>query len=393
MGNQSSISEIRGFDSFELKLGDELRGERATLGKSLLDVQRDLRIKAAYIAAIENCDPEVFPNKGFIAGYVRSYARYLNLDPEEVFSRFTAESGFDGVNAGLSPRKKPSGQIAFSGPVRVDRQDPLFSPVMSSAAQGNSFFNDLSLSALGSLAVLIALIGGLIYGGIAVLNDIQRVDIEPVAQRPETLADVTEIVAPGYGTEEILAASAAPAASRDTDLTRLYEPRELDIPVLEPRDGPIVEINPDQAQPAVARGRPLDGLAAGAELLRTASATTSETPQVRAEPVAPVITVIAQRPAWVRVSQADGTVLLEKILDTGEIYTLPSDAIGPLLRAGNAGSVYVAINQNLFGPVGNSTSVAKNVSLVPDDVTTAFAEITEIPEVMQASLEAAAKSE
>ena len=42
----------RGFDSFELRLGDVMRGERATLGKSLLEVQRDLRIKATYIAAI-----------------------------------------------------------------------------------------------------------------------------------------------------------------------------------------------------------------------------------------------------------------------------------------------------------------------------------------------------
>ncbi len=46
----------RGFDDFELRLGDILRGERATLGKSLLDVQRELHIRAAYIAAIENGD-------------------------------------------------------------------------------------------------------------------------------------------------------------------------------------------------------------------------------------------------------------------------------------------------------------------------------------------------
>ncbi|HCP80049.1 MAG TPA: DUF4115 domain-containing protein, partial [Octadecabacter sp.] len=46
--------ETAGFDAFELRLGDLMRGERATIGKSLLDVQRELKIKAAYIAAIEN---------------------------------------------------------------------------------------------------------------------------------------------------------------------------------------------------------------------------------------------------------------------------------------------------------------------------------------------------
>ena len=64
--------ELRGFDDYELRLGDVMRGERATLGKSLLDVQRELKIKASYIAAIENADPSAFETPGFIAGYVRS---------------------------------------------------------------------------------------------------------------------------------------------------------------------------------------------------------------------------------------------------------------------------------------------------------------------------------
>ncbi len=71
-------------------LGDLMRGERATLGKSLLDVQRELRIKASYIAAIENSDPDAFDTPGFIAGYVRSYARYLNMDPDQAFRLFAA---------------------------------------------------------------------------------------------------------------------------------------------------------------------------------------------------------------------------------------------------------------------------------------------------------------
>ena len=44
--------QTRGFDDYALRLGDIMRGERATLGKSLLDIQRELKIKAAYIAAI-----------------------------------------------------------------------------------------------------------------------------------------------------------------------------------------------------------------------------------------------------------------------------------------------------------------------------------------------------
>ena len=46
----------KGFDDFELRLGDIMRGERATLGKSLLDVQRELKIKAALEEGSEGCD-------------------------------------------------------------------------------------------------------------------------------------------------------------------------------------------------------------------------------------------------------------------------------------------------------------------------------------------------
>ncbi|WP_161861493.1 helix-turn-helix domain-containing protein [Algicella marina] len=375
-----------------------MRGERATLGKSLLDVQRDLRIKASYIAAIENCDTDVFPNKGFVAGYVRSYARYLGLDPEAVFQRFSVESGFSGVNAELTPQKRRAGgQQVLSGPVRVDRQDPLFSPVMSSVTAQASRFSDFSFSALGSLLVLFALIGGLGYGGMAVLRDIQRVDIRPIDQRPEAISDVTEIVAPGQGTVNVLPDDHAMLGNtrRDQSLQRMYEPEELATPVFTPRDGPIVEIDPNSIVSVANRSsRPLDGIAAGSQLAETrAAAQEVETPQVRVEPETPVIAVIAQRPAWVRVYQQDGTILFEKILETGEMYTLPADTDGPLIRAGNAGSVYLAVNQKLYGPIGSGTGVAKNVSMLPGDVADAFKELTEIPDVMQASLAAAAAAE
>ena len=61
---EEEAEELKGFDDFELRLGDIMRGERATLGKSLLDVQRELKIKAAYIAAIENADPSAFETPG-----------------------------------------------------------------------------------------------------------------------------------------------------------------------------------------------------------------------------------------------------------------------------------------------------------------------------------------
>ena len=90
----SHMTHPKGFDDYDFRLGDILRGERATLGKSLLDVEKELKIKANYVAAIENCDPTVFESQGFIAGSVRSYARYLELDPDIIYTLFCNESGF-----------------------------------------------------------------------------------------------------------------------------------------------------------------------------------------------------------------------------------------------------------------------------------------------------------
>ncbi|MEM9814306.1 MAG: RodZ domain-containing protein [Pseudomonadota bacterium] len=384
MEGEQAPQALRGYDSFEVRLGDELRGERATLGKSLLDVQRELRIKATYIAAIENCDPDVFPNKGFIAGYVRSYARYLELDPVEVFRRFSEESGFDGVNADLVRKPRSGGTKTLSGPIRIDRNDPLFRPVAARGAVTGGWLSDLSLSALGSVLVLIILIVGLVAGGMQVLRDIQRVEIEPVNQRPTPLAQVTEIVAPGLGTDRVLLDS-APEAPDDADLARLYQPRELALPVVETRDGPIVEIDPDQARPPEPP-QPVAGHVADA--LKASAVDPIPDPQVREDTRAPAITVLARQPAWIRVYLGDGTVLFEKIIETGEVYTLPQAVEAPLLRAGNAGSVFVGVDRALYGPIGQGTGVAKQISLLPDDVLERFGRLDEVPEVMEAALSA-----
>ncbi len=152
------IEEPQGFDGFDLRLGDLMRGERATMGKSLLDVQRELKIKAAYIAAIENCDPSAFETPGFIAGYVRSYARYLNMDPEWAFETFCRESGFE-TSHGMSPsasslkapREKPE-----------PKSDDIFaSPATPFTPARDAMFSRVEPGAIGSVVVLAMLIGGL----------------------------------------------------------------------------------------------------------------------------------------------------------------------------------------------------------------------------------------
>ena len=154
----------KGFDDFELRLGDVMRGERATLGKSLLDVQRELKIKATYIAAIENCDLSAFESQGFVAGYVRSYARYLNMDPDQAFARFCKEANFE-VAHGMSAAAAPQTITAARARAGVASGDPFANPNALFVPRSESWLSRVEPGAIGSILVLVALTGARGYGG------------------------------------------------------------------------------------------------------------------------------------------------------------------------------------------------------------------------------------
>lgn len=352
---------LRGFDAFDLQLGDLMRGERATLGKSLLDVQRELKIKANYIAAIENADPSVFETPGFIAGYVRSYARYLGLDPEWAYDRFCEESGFAGVE-GLS-----GGSVAKTQP-RARGEDGFSKSPAPYIPAGSTAFSQIEPGAVGSLLVLAALIGVIGYGGWFVLQEVQRVTFAPVEQSPGLVVDVDTLAGDATQVAELGAAETSGSPSIES-FERLYRPQALDAPVLTARDGPIATLDP--AIIGALADDPEDRFAAKPQSLEPGGAPAPiplTLPVQVTETATPDVMLFAVRPAWVRIASAEGTVLFEKILDAGESYTLSDTEFDPVLRAGNSGSLYFNVQGETFGPAGDGTSVIKNVSLGVDAI-------------------------
>ena len=370
-----------GFDSFELRLGDIMRGERATLSKSLLDVQRELKIKATYIAAIENCDITTFETPSFIAGYVRSYARYLGMDPDWAFEAFCAESGFEPAH-GLSPS---ASVVAKPEKVRETAPDPLANPNASYVPRPSSIFEGIEPGAVGSVAVLVGIVGILGFGGWSLLQEIQKVDFAPVEQSVGVLEDLPELDAPigptdGDAPRDVAGLNSPPSVEA---MDRMYRPEALDVPVLIARDGPISTLDPREVgtmpdrsgDDRIARTAPRPGQAideAVNEAVADAGAVSSGAVTVFG-PDAPEVAIFAVRPSWVRVQSADGTTLFEKILDAGERYVLPKSEQPPVLRTGNAGSVYFAVNGEAYGPAGEGASVVSNVALAPTAIHESFA--------------------
>jgi cytoskeletal protein RodZ len=366
---EKEATKPRGFDDFDLRLGDVMRGERATMGKSLLDVQRELKIKATYIAAIENADPTAFETQGFIAGYVRSYARYLGLDPEWAYTRFCEEGQFV-TSHGMSPAAS-SVQPAGAAQPKPTIRDPFADPKTVYLPTTKSFISKVEAGAVGSSLVLLLLITVIGYGGWSVFQEIQKVEFAPVDQSPgvTSTVDVLEPNGSVFAAAENNSGFEPPTADA---LDRIYRPEALDLPVLVARDGPIARLDPSSVgslPPSPVR--PETNFALNDEI--TPSLAPIEQPvQVVAADV-PEIVLFAVRPSWVRVQSVDGTVLFEKILDAGERYVLPNSEEPPVLRAGNAGSVYFAVNGQNYGPAGTGPSVVKNVSLGVDALKEKFA--------------------
>ena len=340
-----------GFDSYDLRLGDVMRGERATLGKSLLDVQRELKIRATYISAIENADMKAFETPSFIAGYVRSYARYLGMDSEWAFDAFCAESGFRPTH-GLAPQVKPQAEKA------VHAGDPLANPNASFVPRPVSVFEGIEPGAVGSVAVLVALVGVLGFGGWTFLKEIQKVDFAPVEQAVGVMEDMPGLGGDAGGSAplgglEVAAAETGMEAPTPEALDRLYRPQALDVPVLIARDGPISTLDPSEVGVLAEAATAPTGLAQD-EAIEAAVAEAGGVVAPGAVrvfgPDAPEVALFAVRPSWVRVQSADGSVILEKILDAGEQYVLPTMESAPVLRSGNAGSVYFAVNGVAYGP-------------------------------------------
>ena len=419
----------KGYDDFQVSLGDVMRGERATLGKSLLDVQRELKIKASYIAAIENGDSGAFETPGFIAGYVRSYARYLGLDPEWSFETFCREAGFQPAH-GLSAAAGGNRRASIAAPLITPGKD-IFSDE-GYAPGGFDILGRVDLGAIASVAVLAMIVGAVGWGGWSVLQEVQRVQLTPVNAAPGVLAEVEPLAPAETLVAGADAASPAAAAPSMEAYDRLYRPRALDVPVMVARDGPIANIDPSRqgvfagrvpsdtgavseapGAPALAAAVPAsageglppfagiatsasadpsagpaagdvaqsiddavlaalaDGGIPGAALADAGAVTGAEGPQVTAAGPG-AVSLVAVRETWVRVRDAGGSTIYETVMKPGERYQLPVTEEPPTLRTGNAGGVYFDVAGQTYGPVGADGVVVSGVALASADVIGAF---------------------
>ena len=323
-----------------------------------------------------------------MAGYVRSYARYLRLDPEWAFRAFCAEANFETAHGMSTASSRRQEQRVID----ADRSDIFANSPINFSPKGESLLARIEPGAVGSTVVLLALIGLIGYGGFAVLKEVQQVDVVPVERTPEVVATLDPVNAavapPGSG------GAGSGVTAKDPDaVDRLYRPQALEVPVMVPRDGPIATLDPSAVGalvPGAASGPrrsattlPRQGEAPAADTPAGPSTTTGAAgvagtgapddgmPRVVAD-TAPEVVMLAVRPSWVRVRAADGTVIYEKIMQPGEAFTLPRTEDPATLRTGESGAIYFAVNDQTYGPVGQSGQVTSNLSLAATNLTETY---------------------
>lgn len=71
-------------------LGERFRAAREARGLSLSDVSEQIRIRSVYLAAIEEDNWSAIGAPVYVRGFLRTYARFLGLDPEEVVATFNS---------------------------------------------------------------------------------------------------------------------------------------------------------------------------------------------------------------------------------------------------------------------------------------------------------------
>ncbi len=71
-----------------MKFGESLRKERELRGITLEEISAQSKVHIRFLEAIEQDDFSELPAKAFTKGFLRSYARMIDVDEELVLSNF-----------------------------------------------------------------------------------------------------------------------------------------------------------------------------------------------------------------------------------------------------------------------------------------------------------------
>lgn len=313
------LTEVLTVEPAAPRVGAELAQARERLCLSVDEVGASLRIRAAYLIALEQGRVgEVPGGPAYVLAFLRSYAGALGLDPEPMVLRFKAEAA-----AVLSCKT----ELAFPTPL-PERRVPA-----------------------GAAALLATVLAIGVYAGWYRLSGEGQLPAETVAEVPAHLVPliaplVVTTARPLPETTPLAAAVAsvdsAPAQANPSPLNALAAER------------PTVAVSPGSAAAAM----PMAAMPVAAVQAPPASADEEELPHLAVRAIAD---------SWLQVRDGAGAIVFSHVLRAGESWPVPPQP-GLSLTTGNAGGTVLVVDGVASAPLGAPGAVRRDLRLEPEEV-------------------------
>jgi cytoskeleton protein RodZ len=324
-------------------IGEILRDRREELDLDLETIGATLRIKPAYLVALEQDRSHELPGAAYAMGFIKAYSRHLGLDEEAVLSRLKDES------AGFTARQD------LSLPVPLGER-----------------------SLPGAAMLLIALILGLCgYGTWYYLSTGERNRPERVTSVPQALQPPTKPGSPGDITlasglsrppanggasAEPAPPPTAPASSSAVSPSPAPTPAQAQTEPHSPQPDTPPASAPQFSVPPAAKPDPSTKVAAAG----TSPPATGAVPAAAAGDASRV-SIKAVSDCWIQVHGSDDSIVFSRVLKAGETYKVPAKS-GLVLRTGNAGALQVSVDGKAAPSIGGVGAMRRNVALDPAEL-------------------------
>ncbi len=87
-------------------IGNFLKERREARGISLIEVEKDLKIRKKYLQALEEGNVDAIPGKTYIIGYLRNYSKYLGINEENINQIIQTYNNLEKQKSGLKKTKE-----------------------------------------------------------------------------------------------------------------------------------------------------------------------------------------------------------------------------------------------------------------------------------------------
>ncbi|MBE3091749.1 MAG: helix-turn-helix domain-containing protein [Candidatus Atribacteria bacterium] len=87
-------------------IGNFLKERREARGISLIEVEKDLKIRKKYLQALEEGNVNAIPGKTYLIGYLRNYSKYLGINEENINQIIQTYNNLEKKKSGLKKTKE-----------------------------------------------------------------------------------------------------------------------------------------------------------------------------------------------------------------------------------------------------------------------------------------------